>query len=226
MLIVRKGVNNKDCCCWTGKTYTLCDSCCEGKQTTESLKRELQKERQQSSHWQECYETALKELSHCVIMNEVVMVPAEEFHRLSNYYQGKITESALLNKAGRLAAQQQLILEDKSIPDSLAVRMVKLMALEQSQLLKRVRTGMAQPASYEGTEEPKGMADAPMERLLKDLVKKQAPKVIEIESPKKPTVKKKLKKVAIKKKWYSPRPKPKPTTSGYKTPESQIIRPT
>ena len=71
-------------------------------------------------------------------MNEVIMVPTEEFNRLSNYYQGKITESALLNKAGRLAAEQQLILEEKSIPDSLAVRMVKPIALEQSQLVKRV----------------------------------------------------------------------------------------
>ena len=64
-------------------------------------------------------------------MNEVIMVPAEEFNWLSNYYQGKITESALLNKAGRMAPKQQLILEDKSIPDSLAVRIVKTMALEQ-----------------------------------------------------------------------------------------------
>ena len=165
-------------------------------------------------------------------MNEVVMVPADEFNRLSNYYQGKITESALLNKAGRLAAEQQLILEDKSIPDSLAVRMVKPMALEQSQLVKRVRTGTAQPASYEGTEEPEGMADAPIERLLKDVIKKQAPEVIEIESPKKPTGKKKsLKKSTVKKQPYSPRPdkKPKPSTSGYKpaggykTPASSVI---
>ena len=59
------------------------------------------------------------------------MVPSEELNRLSNYYQGKITESALLNKAGRLAAEQQLILEDKSIPDSLAVRMVTPMALQE-----------------------------------------------------------------------------------------------
>ena len=47
-------------------------------------------------------------------MNEVIMVPSEELNRLTNYYQGKITESTLLNKAGRLAAEQQLILEDKS----------------------------------------------------------------------------------------------------------------
>ena len=48
-----------------GKTYTLCDSCCECKQTTESLKRELQQEHQQSRYWQEYYNTALKELSAC-----------------------------------------------------------------------------------------------------------------------------------------------------------------
>ena len=159
-------------------------------------------------------------------MNEVIMVPNEEFNRLSNYYQGKITESALLNKAGRLAAEQQLILEDKSIPDSLAVRMVKPIALEQSQLVKRVRTGTAQPASYEVTEDPEGMADAPIERLLKDIIKKQAPEVIEIESPKKPTDKKKqLKKLTVKKQPYSPRPvkKSKPSTSGYKTPASSVI---
>ena len=154
------------------------------------------------------------------------MVPAEEFNRLSNYYQGKITESALLNKAGRMAAEQQLILEDKSIPDSLAVRMVKPMALEQGRLVKRVRTGTAQPASYEGIEEPEGMVDAPIERLLKDIIKKQEPEVIEIESPKKPTGKKKsLKKLTVKKQPYSPRPekKPKPSTSGYKTPASSVI---
>jgi len=54
-------------------------------------------------------------------MDEVMMVPAKEFKQLENYYKGQITESALLNKAGRLAAEQHLILKDKSIPDSIAV---------------------------------------------------------------------------------------------------------
>ena len=71
--------------------------------------------------------------------------------------------------------------------------MVKPMALQQGQLVKRVRTGTAQPPKYEGTEEPEGMADAPIERLLKDIIKKKEPKIIEIEADK-PTVKKKLKK--------------------------------
>ena len=46
-------------------------------------------------------------------MNEVVMVLAEESNRLSNYYQSKITESALLNKARQLAVEQQLTLKIK-----------------------------------------------------------------------------------------------------------------
>ena len=45
-----------------GKTIILCRSCGEGKQ---SLKRELEKEREQTRYWKECYETALKELSEC-----------------------------------------------------------------------------------------------------------------------------------------------------------------
>ena len=45
-----------------GKTITPCSSYGEGKQ---SLKRELEKEREQTLYWKECYETALKELSEC-----------------------------------------------------------------------------------------------------------------------------------------------------------------
>ena len=131
-----------------------------------------------------------------------------------------------------MAAEQQLILEDKSISDSLAVRMVKPMALEQGRLVRRVGTGTAQPSKYVGTEEPEGMVDAPIEHLLKVIIKKKEPEVIEINAnTTKPTIKKKLKKFSVKKKPYSPRPKPliskpsssKPFTSDYKTPESSII---
>ena len=48
-----------------GKTIIPCRSCGEGKQTIESLRRELEKEREQTRYWKECYETALKELSEC-----------------------------------------------------------------------------------------------------------------------------------------------------------------
>ena len=37
-------------------------------------------------------------------MDEVLMVPMQEFKRLQDYYKGQITENALLNKAGRRRA--------------------------------------------------------------------------------------------------------------------------
>ena len=104
-------------------------------------------------------------------MDEVMMVPVNEFKQLENYYKGQITESALLNKAGRLAAEQHLILKDKSIPDGIAVRMTKPLAAEQDRLVKRIRTGKRGPPVYQGTEEPEGMADGPTENLLKQIIK-------------------------------------------------------
>jgi len=104
-------------------------------------------------------------------MDEVMMVPVNEFKQLENYYKGQITESALLNKAGRLAAEQHLILKDKSILDSIAVRMTKPMAVEQDRLVKRIRMGKRGPPVYQGTEEPEGMADGPTENLLKQIIK-------------------------------------------------------
>ena len=56
--------------------------------------------------------------------------------------------------------------------NSMAVQIVKPMALQQGCLVKRVRTGMAAPSQYMGVEEPEGMADAPTERLLKEIIKK------------------------------------------------------
>ena len=80
-----------------------------------------------------------------------------------------------------MAAEQQLILQDKTIPDSMAVQIVKSMALQQGRLVKRVRTGTAAPSQYTGMGEPEGMADAPAERLLKEITKGvQQPQVIEI----------------------------------------------
>ena len=51
-----------------------------------------------------------------------MMVPVKEFKRLQDYYKGQMTENALLNKAGRLAAEEHLILKDKRIPDSMAIK--------------------------------------------------------------------------------------------------------
>ena len=62
-----------------------------------------------------------------------MMVPTKEFDQLFHYYKGEITDNALLNKAGRLAAESHVILRDKSIPDSIAIKKIKPLA-RQSEL--------------------------------------------------------------------------------------------
>jgi len=146
-------------------------------------------------------------------MNEVMMVPVQEFKRLQDYYKGQITENALLNKAGRLAAEEHLILNDKRIPDSMAVKMTKPIASEEGKLVKRLRTGQSGPISYQGTTEPEGMADAPIETLLKQIIKgvnqpDAAPAVIKQEPATASTS-------GFKKELKTPKPPipPKPSTS-------------
>ena len=75
------------------------------------------------------------------------------------------------------------------------------------------------------TEESEGMAEAPIERLLKDNVKKKEPEVIEIEADKPVVKKKKLKKSQHQKETVFAKTQTETETSGYKTPESQIIPP-
>jgi len=61
---------------------------------------------------------------------EVMMVPTKEFDQLVQYYKGEITDNALLNKAGRLAAESHVILRDKSIPDSIPIKLVRELVRE------------------------------------------------------------------------------------------------
>lgn len=103
--------------------------------------------------------------------DEVMMIPVQEFKQLQDYYKGQMTQSALLNKAGRLAAEEHLNLKNKSIPDSLAIKMTKPLAAEQGRLVKCICTGTPGPLTYQGTEESEGMVDTPAENLLKQIIK-------------------------------------------------------
>ena len=53
----------------SGKTYTLCKTCARGKETIESLHRELEKEQEKIRYWQDCYETALASMTDVVDSN-------------------------------------------------------------------------------------------------------------------------------------------------------------
>ena len=145
-------------------------------------------------------------------MDEVMMVPVQEFKRLQNYYKGQMTENALLDKAGRLAAEEHLILNDKRIPDSMAVKMSKPLSSEQGRLVKRIRTGKTGPLTFRGTEEPEGMVDAPVERLLKEIIKKEYPAPVVIQDQPGPS--------GIKREKRTPKPGP----SGIKK-ESKSTKP-
>ena len=72
---------------------------------------------------------------------EMMMVPTSDYNNLVNYYKSRITESTLLNKAGRLTAERHKILTDPTIPNATALAMTKPKAKELSRLTKRIRTG-------------------------------------------------------------------------------------
>ena len=109
--------------------------------------------------------------------NEVMMIPTQEFERLQDFYKGQISESALLNKASRLAAEKHLILKNPKIPNATAVKMAKPLARDQVRLTKRIRTGGIPPEGV-GTPDPdEALVDAPLESLLKQLIKTGPKKV-------------------------------------------------
>ena len=106
---------------------------------------------------------------------EVMMIPRQEFERLQDYYKGKITQSALLNKAGRLAAEKHMILKNPKIPSDRAVRMIKPLARQQARLTKRIRLGTAPTVGVGMPDGDEAMVDSPLETLLKQIIKKEAP---------------------------------------------------
>ena len=85
------------------------------------------------------------------MVKEMMMVPTTDYNNLVNYYKGRLTESALLNKAGRLAAERHVTLTNPHVPDSLALAMSKPREREIHKLTKQLRTGGVSGASRAGT---------------------------------------------------------------------------
>ena len=106
---------------------------------------------------------------------EVMTIPRQEFERLQDYYKGQITQSALLNKAGRLAAEKHMILRNPKIPNATAVKMVKPLAREQVRLTKRIRLRTTTTTGVGLRDEDEAMVDSPLEVSLKQIIKKEAP---------------------------------------------------
>ena len=78
---------------------------------------------------------------------EMMMVPTDDYSNLVNYYKGRLTESALLNKASRLAAERHVTLKNSRLPTSVALAMTKPKAGEIQRLTRRLRSSGASTAS-------------------------------------------------------------------------------
>ena len=100
------------------------------------------------------------------------MVKPDEFRALVDYYKGKITESTLLDKAARVAAEAKLLLEDTSTPAALKEPVVKELLMQERKLTDKLR----QIPIAGGVEPPPrddefNLMEGLQEGLLKELIK-------------------------------------------------------
>ena len=101
------------------------------------------------------------------------MVPPKEMERLVQYYKGKLTENALLNKAARLAAKRDLLLKSK-LPAGIIKAKVKPLSREWHHLTKRVRRGPIGGMGgqfEEDDDDYNALVMGPMEQVIKLIMK-------------------------------------------------------
>ena len=67
------------------------------------------------------------------------MVKPEEFNQLVQYYEGHISDSALLNKAGRTTAEDHALLGVESVSDSIANAKIQELLPQKRRFTKRLR---------------------------------------------------------------------------------------
>ena len=99
-----------------------------------------------------------------------MMVPTKDYQNLVDKYKGRITESTLLNKAAKTAAERELILKDPRISASTALALTKPKAREVRKLTRRIRMGNASSAPPP-QEDDDAMLNSPIENSLKKLLK-------------------------------------------------------
>ena len=104
------------------------------------------------------------------------MIPAAEFRNLSNKFKESLTESAVLNKAARLSAEKQAMLNH--LPPDQAVQYIKPLSREIGILTKRIRQGPMSTADNDEDDDDDVLLHAPEAVMLKKLLKsaKKEPK--------------------------------------------------
>lgn len=103
-----------------------------------------------------------------------MVIKPDEFRSLVDYYKGNITESSLLNRAARVAAEARLLIEDPHIPPALKEPRVKQLMRARGTLVKELRQGTAPTPSTSTTptllqDDDDRNIDSLQERMLKGL---------------------------------------------------------
>ena len=110
---------------------------------------------------------------------EYLMVKPEEFQQLVQYYKGQITDSALLDKAGSVAAEEHIIVNNPEVPDAIANQQTRELLQERRRLTKKLRDIPSVPtvdlADVESEET--AMTEGIVENLLTRMAKKQKEKL-------------------------------------------------
>lgn len=118
-------------------------------------------------------------------MEKKLIVNPQEFQSLVDFYKGKISESTLLDKAARVAAETQMLLSDPHMQAGLKQPMIKQLLMQERQLtdeLRQLPTG-AGPETNEGGDQG-NLLHTVQENLLKDLIRlvktiKEPAKIVE-----------------------------------------------
>ena len=110
---------------------------------------------------------------------EYLMVKPKEFQRLVQYYKGQITDSALLNKAGRVTAEEHIIVNNPQVPDAIANQQTRELLQERRRLTKRLRDIPSVPTAdlADVESEESAMTEGIVENLLKRMAMKQKEKL-------------------------------------------------
>ncbi|CAH3114968.1 unnamed protein product [Pocillopora meandrina] len=145
-----------------GETMELCAECAERLHSRTDTQERLKFLETQIKHWQNS--SAFESTRYLTLLYKI---------------HWQITDSALLNKAGRVAAEEQIIVNNPKMPDAIANQQTREMLQERRRLTKRLRDIPSVPTAdlADVESEESAMTEGIVENLLKRMAKKQKKKL-------------------------------------------------
>ena len=91
---------------------------------------------------------------HPLTMDEVLMVPKQEFNQLMQFYKGQLLEDPILEKSAHLAVPQHQLLTNPAIPPGQKKALVKPLGNELYHMKKKLTTGQSSHTDEEDKPPP------------------------------------------------------------------------